>query len=274
MKKFCIVGGVILGILVVFVILCFTLFGLSSISINFKTSSLVFDENSYDEIIENSGLKQGSCVLFLNKKLAEEKLEKQYPYLKIINIETVFPNKVVIHCAEREEVFAINLNNNKYAICDENLKVLNITNIENYESVQSNPILLSNLFLNETQQNISIGDFFNFYENSLDFLNKICEAFKLNNRSIVEIKGLIKSIDIEYIPSVNQFKNLPTLVLQDFQNYKTKIVDSNNLLPEKISAYLEVSSQLTFQDKQNSYLYIYQDTKTGKIISHLVKENI
>ena len=151
---------------------------------------------------------------------------------------------------------------------------LNGTNIENYESVQSNPILLSNIFLNETQQNISIGDFFNFYENSLDFLKKIGEAFKLNNRSIVEIKGLIKSIDIEYIPSVNQFKNLPTLVLQDFQNYKTKIVDSNNLLPEKISAYLEVSSQLTFQDKQNSYLYIYQDTKTGKIISHLVKENI
>ena len=46
-----------------------------------------------EEIIESGEFSYGSSVFFHGKKKYEERLESKYPYLKVINIETVFPSR-------------------------------------------------------------------------------------------------------------------------------------------------------------------------------------
>ena len=78
-------------------------------------------------------------------------MESQNPYLKVINIETVFPNKLILHCAEREELFCIKGRDDLYYICDEELKILDVR--ESFENGKENPIFL-NIF--EKELNLSL----------------------------------------------------------------------------------------------------------------------
>jgi hypothetical protein len=67
-------------------------------------------------------LKNRKTTLFdLNGKslfpaFVEKNLEKENSYLKVINIETIFPNKLIVHCAEREEFFSIKKNNSRMRV--------------------------------------------------------------------------------------------------------------------------------------------------------------
>ena len=58
-------------------------------------------------ITNDSSIGKGTSIFAVNKKNITNELEKNNPRLKIINIETVFPNKFNLHCNEREELVAI-----------------------------------------------------------------------------------------------------------------------------------------------------------------------
>ena len=109
-KKWLIAGGVIIGIVAIFLILLFTVFTLKTVDIKFHTSvdKLV---GMQEQIIEKGDFRYNSTVVFHSKKGYVDKLEKEFPYLEVVNIETVFPNKFVLHVAEREEVYAVKTEN-------------------------------------------------------------------------------------------------------------------------------------------------------------------
>ena len=130
MSKKLIVSLVIVGVVVAIVLILFwTLFGLSSVSVEFA-SSLENLTVSAEEIVEAGQFRMGSCVLFEGKRKSVEKIyakakeNPNFAYIRVLNIETVFPNKFVIHVAEREELFAVNYNG-QTLICDRDLRVLN-----------------------------------------------------------------------------------------------------------------------------------------------------
>ena len=75
-------------------------------------------EEDKQAIINSGGFSYGIPVFAVNKTEIINKLEKENYYLKVVNIETVFPNKLIVHCAEREELFSIKLSENLYYICD------------------------------------------------------------------------------------------------------------------------------------------------------------
>ena len=136
-----------------------TLFALSTVIVDFKTTTKNLTITS-EEIVDAGKFNYGASVLFdgknkyidnINSKIQEN---ENFAYLEVVNIETVFPNKYVIHVAEREEVFAINLQD-KYLICDDDLRILRIEN--EFQNDRENPILLEGL--NVLNDECKIGDF-------------------------------------------------------------------------------------------------------------------
>lgn len=268
MKYFYIFGGIFLGLIAVLVILSFTLFSLNSVSVEFETTSLVFDiTDSEKDIVQTAALPEGACVFFMDKSEPTKRLEKAFPYLKVINIETVFPNKAIIHCAEREEVFSLQIENGKELILDESLKILKIQDAQ--ISTQFNPIqLLDFQVLSSTTE---VGEKITFGDDVDTAIKNFLPAMKLNNRTTAESKALIQSISYQSLPSINDFKDMPALVLKDFTNFFAKLSDACENLTFKISCYLEALSLLTAEQKESAYFYIYTN-KDEKITAQLIKD--
>ena len=158
-KKFIITLGITLSVVLLLIILYFTAFTLKNVEVDFRNNSQIYSEESKKSISEDSIIPKGSPIFSLSKKTITKTLEKNNPYLKIINIETVFPNKIIIHCAEREETYAIRANDTKYFICDAEFKVLYIST--NYYDKQA--ILFTGLEnLIENANRVNAGEFLEF----------------------------------------------------------------------------------------------------------------
>ena len=62
---------------------------------------------SYTEIIEVSGIKRGARLYYVNTNKAEQRVLSALPYLKNVEIESYFPNKVKITIKEFEDIYLI-----------------------------------------------------------------------------------------------------------------------------------------------------------------------
>lgn len=118
-KKVAISLAIALCVVAVSLILCWTLFGLSSVTVEFHSTTMNLAQTEEQreelekEIVQAGNFKMGCSVLFEGKNKyvrAIDEAAKDNPklaYLRVLNIETVFPNKFVVHVAEREELFAV-----------------------------------------------------------------------------------------------------------------------------------------------------------------------
>lgn len=173
-KKIIIALSGVLSILILLIILCFTAFSLKTVKIDFRTSL----ENitvSEKEILESGKFKKGGSVFFHGKNGYKKNLENFNPYIKVVNIETVFPSTFVVHLVERQEVFAIAFEGGHY-ICDEELRVLRICLNENND--------------NETNDNNSSGNKNN--ENTTDDENATENEKATDNGNVTVIEIEIK----------------------------------------------------------------------------------
>ena len=135
-KKWIIASGIVVFIVGLLVLLAFTLFSLRSIKVDYRTSTLNLTATE-QEIIDSADFKMNTSVLFHGKKGYINKIESAFPYIKVVNIETVFPSRFVIHVAEREEIYAFE-GESGYLICDDEFKILKIES-----SFQNDAILLN-----------------------------------------------------------------------------------------------------------------------------------
>lgn len=229
-KGWLIVLGVTVAIVVLFVILSFTLFSLKHIEIDYRTSTQNI-EMTDEEIIESGNFKKGGSVFFHGKKNYINNIEEANPYIKVINIETVFPSKFVVHIAERQEVYAVE-SSFGYYICDEEMKVLRIQE----EADESLPILLQNKEV--VAKEYEVGD-------KIEMAHKvnIYSAFYENNRPIGEQVALIEKIELfeEYDKVLKKDIRISKLTLQNGLVFK--IVDDSYGLKYKVKMLIDVFSQ-------------------------------
>lgn len=212
-------------------ILSFTLCSLKNVNIKFHNKTTKYATTEIQQEIINTGkFPLKSPIIFLNKKPYITTLEKTYPYLKVINIETIFPNSLTIHCKEREQLYSFLLNGIVYS-CDKDLKILEKENNTNYESTQTNNIFLQTF--SNLPTNLEIGDFIDLPETKI--LKNISPCFEMIERNLITQKALIKQIKISETDS-KEIKNKKTFAIeiQDFRNLKTIIYDADNLLIDKI----------------------------------------
>lgn len=226
--------GTIGAVIVVFIILCFTLFALRTVKVDFRTSTLNLTGQE-EKIIESGGFAKGGSVLFMGKKKAVQQIEREHPYIKVINIETVFPSTYIIHAAERLEVYAVPVEGGTI-IVDEEFKVLRREEGE-YEARQDKPMYYNGLnVLNpESQPGERLK-----VDNAIDIYSTFLES----NRLLNEQKSLVRYIEtgILYDENIKTYQTYLKLGLYDGQNYLIKNVTYG--LRYKVAKLISVYSNI------------------------------
>ena len=275
-KKLIIVLSVIVALLITLIVLMFTLFSLKSVEIEFETGNKIITNEMQSQIISEIDL--GGTVFFKNKDEMTSKIEKKYPYVKVINIETILPNKFIIHIAERQEIYAIT-SLNRTCYLDNELKVLRI-NEENFISVSTNAIKLDLFGLDFDLSAFSEGQFFdiseltinssnktiNLGEQTQEVLNNLLNCFQINNRTLVDLKALAKSITFgTYIDYRNGETALQAKIV-DFNDFEICILCPNENLEDKVSNMLYAYEKIMLEsaEKLNTHKMTVYTNKKGE----------
>lgn len=185
-KKAIISLTLVFGIIAIILILFWTLFGLSTVTVEFD-STLKNLTVSDQEIVDAGKFRFGASVLFEGKKKyiqnIYENTNENFAYIKISNIETKFPNKFVIHIIEREELFAVE-HGEEFLICDHEFRVLRKANSTD------GAIRLENL---ELSGEVNVGDFLEVDQCLTEFYS----AMLSNNRDFSQQVGKFEKIRVE-----------------------------------------------------------------------------
>lgn len=248
-KKLVISLSIVFCVIAVLLILFWTLFGLSSVVVEYDstTQNLVVKD---EDIVKAGEFRFGACVLFEGKKASIKKIhdyskeDNNFAYIKVVNIETIFPNRFVVHVVEREELFAVECQD-KVFICDRDLRVLRI--VESFESSNNNAILLKGLTIKNQQ--IDVGDFLQTeQENIKNFYSVMLE----NNRDLAQQIGKFKQISLGSYKDEITKKEYISMELLSFQNRKFIINNIDFAFAHKVQKLFNVESSL-FSQKIDEY---------------------
>lgn len=77
------------------------------------------------DIVASSGIKHGTPIFFLDKNKAIDKIEKSYPYVKVVQIRTTNPITLEFVLTERKPLYYTQIDG-KYFVLDEDLKILSV----------------------------------------------------------------------------------------------------------------------------------------------------
>ncbi len=218
------------------------LFMLSSVKVNFLSSCPMFVAKE-DMIIESANFEYGKSVFFLKKDVYKNNLEINNPYLKVINIETIFPNKLKINCVQRESLFCIK-NFDYYYILDDDFKVLEKTDSSKF---------LTNQFIDLGQNdyiNLETGQVCYELMNNYKQLPSVLKEWKDSNSFL---KQEILKINLKNNKLTIKMNNYQDLIIKD---YEKSLSDKFNIV---ISAFL--SNKLTMYD----YIYVYANSQNKLI---------
>ena len=261
----------------------FTVFLLKDVKVELKTGTEHLTQEVVSEI-ESEALKTGGSVLFLGKEKLISRLEKQFPYLKIVNIETQIPNKLIIHAAEREELFAVNSGEKSYFL-DEEFKILRVEN-SIYSKQENGAVLLSfgSVFINaedkayaagvdlkldgaEAGQTLNIGNSSeeqNYFSKKLETIAlSILTSFEENGLQIQDVRSRFQSFEIFFKPV--EFAGLiswqPCLKIVDSANFEAQIILADSNLTTKIGAYNQAISEASKNPGLlvNKILYVFEN---------------
>ena len=233
----------ILAFVTVVVILGSTLFTLHTVSFSWKTSKNNLSDVS-DTVIADT-LPKGNSVFFLNKGEITENLEVKYPYIKVLKLETKFPNKLIVHCEERVGMYAVELINSKYAIVDEDNKVLEHVTSEQYanwdEEVKGSKPIATTVTSNGGAYGLDEDDFKVGYVANVkrvtNLLSTLAGTLKLYYPQDYLIKGLVRNVNI----NISYQSNLTMVVTPEgmtmeikdcYQNLQSKVALGIGVLNE------------------------------------------
>ena len=222
---------ILLGILLLLLLLLFTLFRVNKVELHFKNETSIFNSVEYqNEIISTSGILDYSTIFSVKKSSVVNNIEKEYPYIKVINIETVFPNSIIIHCAQREEAYYVQVGNNLYYLVDEEFKVLGLSS--SYDENSKKAVLLFGIEIdNKTAKIGEVLEFSNSY-----IARELINSFAYNNKNITDFIYMFKSVEYEISTTryyyTNQYEI--ALVLTTYDNFKIKLELARCNLIEKV----------------------------------------
>lgn len=103
---------------------------LSSVSVEFRTrlseSETRLEENILDKVKTSGDFNYKKSVLFLNTQDNIDKIEKENPYVKVLQVVKHFPNKLYIYISERVPKYRVRseASSSEWLILDEDFKVL------------------------------------------------------------------------------------------------------------------------------------------------------
>lgn len=249
----------VFAFLVLIAVLCSTVFTVRVVSVDWVTNKVSFDVA--DSEIAND-VKKGESVFLVNKKSIKEKLEADYPYIKITGLEIKFPNKLVVHAAERQELYSIKIKDNLHYILDGEGKVLRKSDDANLNGAI--PITMVDYQFEEKSFEIAKIADLGVASNVISSLTKACYA---NNYADVDIKNNISDVSID----VSGYNANLTITL-DKVNIKINKLTVNLL--EKIKLGVAVYDKRDSAERANGFTITVYDSPTekGKVVAEYSPE--
>lgn len=217
----------VLAFLTVLIVINSTLFTLQKVSVNWLTTKYMIDLNGTKDYNITDKVEIGGSIFMVQKDEISEQLEKEFPYLRVVSIETKFPNKLVIHSAERESLYAVSMGNNTYAILDEMGKVLAKSSYQKIfagDDLGTRPILIDFESVSTNEKDYEVGqlvksDYVKYILSSLSY--SLREARYTPSTS----KGVLKSVNVVSQGNsscVNiQTRSGMVMSIDDFEDYTT-----------------------------------------------------
>lgn len=237
-KKLIIILGVFI-LIVLTVVLGSTIFTLQSESINWLTTRINLSGTTDTQIIGDNKEELGESIFLVNKSNIVNRIESNNPYIKVVSIEKIFPNKIVVHVAERESLFCIKLSDTKYYILDGDGKVLEEkSGLATSNTSGQKPILVTLNNITLTQNNFVVGE--RLKESTiLSQLQSISTTLLESDYSSTNSKGMFSDITIDL--NVNSSISFLTRY-----GISINIEKSQNLLTDKFLLGLSV-----YEEKQS-----------------------
>jgi len=124
-KRLLIVMSVFVFIVAI-VILCSSFFSVKTISISWQSELNEFYNISQDEIVNVLEIDSSNNILLVNRQKCIDKLETQYPYLKVESIDKKLPSGIILNLAERREMYIVKIQDGLYAYLDDTGRVLKV----------------------------------------------------------------------------------------------------------------------------------------------------
>jgi len=179
--------------IVLIIVLSSTVFSLRTVQVNFL-STTSYLENEAD-IVSSASFSYGESIFFIDREVYINELEQNNPYIKIVSLEIVFPNRLIIHAVERNEMYAFKLSDNTYAVTDDELKVLSIKPV--FVNTTENAILVtSNISINAT--NVVEGSLLPLNATDTTFLNDFSYYSQEWDNHLASLRGNIKELILHY----------------------------------------------------------------------------
>ena len=195
MNKRLIIIFVCIAVFVLTLVVGAVVFTVSDVNILFQSDeNIAFDKA---KILETGGIKKGQSVFTFFWEQASEKIEKQFPKLKVIKIERVFPNKVRIHLDTRKAIFKMAIaNTDSFAVLDREFKIIDIIN--DGSEVYGDDIVVPITGYSYAGGENPLGDFINNDSPEVNSLKEILlslESFEVVNERVPATFESIKIID-------------------------------------------------------------------------------
>ena len=227
-KRLAIFLSIFVGLALV-IVLTSAIFALDSVSITYhsQTNILTGDEKI---IIESAGFRYGENVFLSNKSNYISKIESANPYIRVLNIETKFPNKYIIHAVEREETYVFKTDN-YYIVTDESLKVLDKQ--KTFANSEQNGIVVENSAYSTAT--VKEGEFLAKNEYYAQIFKCFGEWKATQNAKpdYEQIKAKIKSITVNYVDGLNSGEN--NLLITMWDGVEILIDASTTKMSDKIN---------------------------------------
>lgn len=210
-----------------------------------KDNFVFNNQQKINKIISSANFDYGSSLFLINKQNYVSRLDKGNPYLKLVNISSVFPNKMIVYAKERKPIFYIS-NCENYFLLDSDFKILEVTN--NLDKT-SNLIYIS---ASEKNREETFFEFFNISNFALEpsqYLNE-------NNIIIDNIKNIVKiinSFDCFNIYNQNPIEKIIIYENENFANISFKTNSEIYGIELKIENVLE-----SFDKKLNKLLCAFK----------------
>ncbi|MBQ9793036.1 MAG: hypothetical protein IJW32_04795 [Clostridia bacterium] len=191
MKKSRLFAIIAVFVVVVFIFLLSSpFFTLTKVEIGFVDSNnkqvsllknqKINSQQKINNIIESANFEYGKSIFLLDKNKYTFCLENKNPYLKIVNVSTVFPNKLYYFAQERTPFYFFLVDNDCYVL-DTEFKLLEIFD---KKDINTNNYVCFNFF--KYSQKIDFFNFFNLSKLALTEGDFLCE----NNLLFSSVKNI------------------------------------------------------------------------------------
>lgn len=265
-KKIFIILGSILGALIILgIILFFTAFSLKSVDVEFETTNEIYDVASLREQINTQcEIDFKKSVFLMDKQKTITSIERHFPNLKVINIETRFPSSAIVHIALRQQLFAFE-RDGEFFVTDEDLKVLEVK--QSFVSSKSNAIFVEGLEPKNDGE-IHAADILEFDGfDAQNFKNINVVLFK-NNRTKLESMAYFKTISFENRINPATFEDETTLILKSHGDFVYQIFDYEHRIESKFNKLFACDYTIEDFDRTEYELLIYENS-SGEIFAKL-----